>query len=63
MAECPPRRVFILGGGASLGAHPVGAMGHFEERGFRTRELFPSSSQQAQRLIAEFEPAFRPEVA
>ena len=28
-----PRRVFILGGGASLGAHQVGAMRYLAEQG------------------------------
>ena len=35
MSATSVRRVFILGGGASLGAHQVGAMRYLEEQGIR----------------------------
>jgi predicted patatin/cPLA2 family phospholipase len=37
------RRVFILGGGASLGAHHVGAMRYLEEQGIRPDAIIGSS--------------------
>lgn len=37
------KRVFILGGGASLGAHQVGAMRHLEEQGIRPDAIVGSS--------------------
>lgn len=37
------RRVFILGGGASLGAHQVGAIRHLHERGIRPDAIVGSS--------------------
>lgn len=37
------RRVFILGGGASLGAHQVGALKYLEERGIRPDAIVGSS--------------------
>ena len=37
------RRVFILGGGASLGAHQVGALRFLEEQGIRPDAVVGSS--------------------
>jgi predicted acylesterase/phospholipase RssA len=42
-APVPPRRVFILGGGASLGAHQVGALRYLEEHGIRPDAIVGSS--------------------
>ena len=39
----PVRRVFVLGGGASLGAHQVGAMRYLEEQGIRPDAIVASS--------------------
>ena len=39
----PGKRVFILGGGASLGAHQVGALRYLEERGVRPDAIVGSS--------------------
>jgi predicted acylesterase/phospholipase RssA len=39
----PGKRVFILGGGASLGAHQVGALRHLEEQGIRPDAIVGSS--------------------
>jgi predicted acylesterase/phospholipase RssA len=38
-----PKRVFILGGGASLGSHQVGALRYLEERGIRPDAIVGSS--------------------
>jgi NTE family protein len=38
-----PRRVFLLGGGASLGAHQVGAMRHLAEQGIEPDAIVGSS--------------------
>ncbi len=38
-----PRRVFVLGGGASLGAHQVGALRYLEEQGIRPDAIVASS--------------------
>ena len=38
-----PRRVFILGGGAGLGAHQVGALKYLDERGIKPDVLICSS--------------------
>lgn len=44
MSATPARkRVFILGGGASLGAHQVGALRHLEEQGIRPDAIVGSS--------------------
>lgn len=43
MSATPARRVFILGGGASLGAHQVGALRYLEEQGIRPDALVGSS--------------------
>ncbi len=43
MAERPSKRVFILGGGASLGAHQVGVMRFLEEQGIRPDAIVGSS--------------------
>jgi len=43
MSEKTPRRVFILGGGAALGAHQVGALKYLEERGIKPDVLVCSS--------------------
>lgn len=41
--EAAPRRVFVLGGGASLGAHQVGALRYLDERGIRPDAIVASS--------------------
>lgn len=38
-----PRRVFVLGGGASLGAHQVGALRYLDEQGIRPDAIVASS--------------------
>ena len=43
MSATPVRRIFILGGGASLGAHQVGAMRYLEEQGIRPDAIVGSS--------------------
>lgn len=43
MTARPARRVFILGGGASLGAHQVGALRYLEEQGVRPDAIVGSS--------------------
>lgn len=43
MARLPRKRVFILGGGASLGAHQVGAMRYLEEQGITPDAIVGSS--------------------
>jgi len=43
MAEEQSRRVFILGGGAGLGAHQVGALKYLDERGIKPDVLICSS--------------------
>jgi len=42
-AGAAPRRVFVLGGGASLGAHQVGALRYLDERGIRPDAIVASS--------------------
>ena len=37
------KRVFILGGGAALGAHHVGALKYLEEQGIRPNVIVGSS--------------------
>lgn len=43
MARLPAKRVFILGGGAGLGAHQVGALRALEEAGLRPDAIVGSS--------------------
>lgn len=43
MSRKRPRRIFILGGGASLGAHQVGALRYLEEQGIRPDAIVGSS--------------------
>lgn len=43
MSATPVRRIFILGGGASLGAHQVGALRYLEEQGIRPDAIVGSS--------------------
>lgn len=43
MSATPRRRVFILGGGASLGAHQVGALRLLEEQGIQPDAIVASS--------------------
>lgn len=43
MARAKSKRVFILGGGAALGAHQVGAMRFLEEQGVRPDAIVASS--------------------
>ncbi len=43
MSRRRPRRIFILGGGASLGAHQVGALRYLEEQGIRPDAIVGSS--------------------
>jgi predicted acylesterase/phospholipase RssA len=43
MADRSTRRVFILGGGAGLGAHQVGALKYLDERGIKPDVLICSS--------------------
>jgi len=43
MPRLPQKRVFILGGGAALGAHQVGAMRYLEEQGIRPDAIVGSS--------------------
>jgi predicted acylesterase/phospholipase RssA len=43
MAPSERKRVFILGGGASLGAHQVGAIRHLDEHGIRPDAIVGSS--------------------
>src|SRR5262249_60449359 len=38
-----PKRVFILGGGAALGAHHVGALKYLEEEGIQPDAIIASS--------------------
>lgn len=60
MSASPARRIFILGGGASLGAHQVGALRYLEEQGIRPDAIVGSSIGV---VGSEVEPAFRNEVA